>query len=295
MNKLLILRAISKRISRYWGGRWLCNFLENYFSSNTIITVDDFGNGAYFACYLNEHIASKVFWRGGYSLEELDVLRRLIKKDCIFIDIGANQGAFAIFVASYCPNGKVVAFEPLKANYEKLIDNIRLNHYENVIPLNIGISEIRGNFPIYGESHVMLANEGLPSLFPRTGVNHYLEDIETIPLDEVSEIRKLSRIDLMKIDVEGAELSVLKSAQETIMLHYPLIMIELNNVTCSAANSRVIDVVEWLESHGYKIFEIKTRGRVVKLDTSNVPEYCNCIALPEAHIPHNDERTSLLL
>ncbi len=76
----------------------------------------------------------------------------------------------------------------------------------------------------------------------------------------------------MKIDVEGAELRLLQGSQQTITKHKPILMLELNAATALAAGFTVDQIVSWLESHGYFLFEIGFGGRLVPFVLSRYEE-----------------------
>ena len=81
--------------------------------------------------------------------------------------------------------------------------------------------------------------------------------------------------DFIKLDVEGAELHVLKGAIKTIGKKHPRILLEFNKETFEAAGYTQDDILNFLKPFGYKFYTVETRGRLEELDQSNMPELVN--------------------
>jgi len=177
-------------------------------------------------CSSSSVLGSNIFLRGAY--DELTILRlyqELGIKVSAAIDVGANVGVHTLVLASLVaelPNGKVIAYEPRASLAQRLRDNLELNKLSNQVAVRqfgawvtngaIGFNEDRENF--------------------NQGVGRHDGDskttIEVVSLDEdLAEID--SRIGLIKIDVEGAELQVIQGAQAVLSAHRPHLMIEHNS------------------------------------------------------------------
>lgn len=123
----------------------------------------------------------------------------------VIVDIGANIGTFSVYAASF--GSKVYAIEPEPNNNKALKANIELNAMQDIIiPIDFGISDYRGIATI--------SNEG--------GGSTVKDDkdgavIEVMPLDEFFELYELDSVDVLKIDIEGAEVEVILGAsRETL-------------------------------------------------------------------------------
>lgn len=129
-----------------------------------------------------------------------------IKNNDVIIDIGAHVGLFSLFASQFCKDGKIYCFEPIKENYEILLDNIDLNKIKNIIPLNLAVSKKNGYVKIFLNS-----DESAHSIFPHgdTFIEVKSNTIETI-FDE----HEIEKCDLMKIDCEGAEYEIIDSIPE---------------------------------------------------------------------------------
>ena len=126
-----------------------------------------------------------------------------IKKARIFVDVGANIGGYSIRAAKYC---KVYAIEPLPRNYKILKINEKLNNIK-INSFNLAAGKERGKIKLYYEPR----DYGTPSV--KRKQNYFIE-VEMKPLDEI--INEES-IDLIKIDVEGAEDLVLEGDRKSVV------------------------------------------------------------------------------
>lgn len=137
----------------------------------------------------------------------------------VFLDVGAHIGKYTIIMSKKLGNsGKVISFEPDPDNYNVLKKNILLNHCENIIALNIGLWSKKDKLKLYDG----FGNENTHGRsVVRTTCNFVEIDVDT--LDNILEKLGIKEIDLIKIDVEDAEVEVFKGANETIKLKPKLI------------------------------------------------------------------------
>lgn len=127
---------------------------------------------------------------------------RILPKGGTVIDIGGNIGYHALLAAKLVgPTGRVLTFEPSQRIFEQLESNIRLNGFKNVEPIRSAVSDRSGT----AEFHMMPDNEqGLGSLIPQKGAIR-TEVVNLITFEEIAAMVEMGRVDLVKIDVEGAE------------------------------------------------------------------------------------------
>lgn len=155
----------------------------------------------------------------------------------LFLDVGSNIGTYAIIPA--LEGIRVIAFEPVKSNYEALVTNIKLNNFENLIstyPLALGKTNSSANFTLD------LVNTGASHLTEYSDIaevihNPEFEDIEIVRFDDIVDklnIKPTNRV-FMKVDVEGMEPDVLEGAHNFIKNH-PNIMIMIETIHCGREN-----------------------------------------------------------
>jgi FkbM family methyltransferase len=135
-------------------------------------------------------------------------------KNATFIDIGANCGIATIILAKQNPESTIISFEPDKKIFEFLSNNIKLNNLTNIILHNKAVSK-KGikTIKLYMNSFCSGANTTYsdPDTFKNFNTDKIINiyEVECISLDEIIDEYKLSNIELLKIDCEGAEYDIL--------------------------------------------------------------------------------------
>ncbi|EIM78862.1 FkbM family methyltransferase [Nitritalea halalkaliphila LW7] len=120
------------------------------------------------------------------------------------------------------------------------------------------------------------ANEGVNTLFQDAQHQQALEEIVLDTLDAVCKAQGIKRIDFIKIDIEGAELSALKGAEQTLRAHLPTLLLEVNKQACAAAGYTAEELLSFLRELGYRRFErVGLRGRLLPL--GELPAFSNLI------------------
>lgn len=147
--------------------------------------------------------------------------------DPVILDVGANIGTYATWIAKAYPKAKIYCFEPQRIVFQMLCGNLAINNIENVYAYNYAFgnknSIIEFNEPDYGS----LNNFGSFSLIQKsvnTTANKYQVDLYT--LDNFVKKYNLSQVDFIKIDCEGMDLQILEGALNVIKEFKPNILIE---------------------------------------------------------------------
>ena len=131
---------------------------------------------------------------------------RLLKPGMMAVDIGAHVGYFTLVAAKRVgPAGTVLAFEPDTDNHAALLKNIAMNNYQNITVAQQAVSDREG----LAQLHLTQAGSGRHSMFHHGLPERGSVDIETTTLDATLEELGWPHVDLIKVDVEGAEVSVL--------------------------------------------------------------------------------------
>ena len=174
----------------------------------------------------------------------VDVYRReMLERGMNVIDVGANIGVYTILAAEKVgKNGKVIAIEPEPENYQQLLKNIRLNNFQNVIPVNIALSDHNGLEKLY-ISHWA----GLHSLVSQKGKVSSIE-VSTKTVDKLLEELDLKKVDIIKIDTEGAEIPILKGAEKTLKANPNIKII----IAAEHYPSEAKEVCQFLNDRGFE-------------------------------------------
>lgn len=193
----------------------------------------DFEVGFYGLRYqgnLRSYLDWVVYFYGAYAKQELLLLGDLLKDktDPVCLDIGANVGQHSLFLSRYCK--EVHAFEPYHPVRMQLQDKISRNRIRNVMVHDVGIGERNGELDFYAPAG---ANTGTGSFVPSHAVdnNRWIGRLRVVNGDEYLSRRELERIDLIKIDVEGFEKSVLRGLCTTLRKCRPVVVMEFSEDT----------------------------------------------------------------
>lgn len=151
-----------------------------------------------------------------------ELFKRIVKEGDIFIDLGANIGYFSLLASKIVgEQGKVYSFEPEPRNFKYLCTNIELNSYKNIIPVNKAVSDKTGKTKLFICSydtghHTINQYNGIKVQNPnKIGGKEISIEIETTTLDEFLD-KKEDFVNIIKMDIEGAEMLALKGMDRII-------------------------------------------------------------------------------
>ncbi len=171
-----------------------------------------------------------VYYYGAYELDELELMRTLLatRTRPVAFDIGANVGHHALYLASFC--AEVHAFEPYDTVSMCLDEKVRRNGLAHVHLHRVGLSERDEELEFFAPQG---SNTGtgtfVASHEPQN--NRPAGRLRLVQADGYVARLELQRVDLIKIDVEGFELSVLRGLQATLARYRPMVMMELSDQT----------------------------------------------------------------
>lgn len=185
-----------------------------------------------------------------YDFQTIDVVRQL-PVDAVCVDIGVNEGQIFDFMVRHCRDGLLFGFEPIPHLYQRLhrkyaSDRSRLHQ------LALSDREATHSFYYYPQRTAvsgLLERKGLLGSQPSEMIQ-----VETSRLDQ---ILSLSRLDLVKIDVEGAELQVLRGCREHLKRCRPIVIFELGQDGLGYYQHIPEDVYSFFDALGYAITLLK--------------------------------------
>jgi FkbM family methyltransferase len=241
-------------------------------SNNPYALIEDFDSDLALRLNRASYLDSLIYWLGYHSYDERKLLGRLLQPSDVFVDVGANVGEITLFAAKRSPLGKVLSFEPLSSAYRQLQENIALNSFENILTFDIALSDSSGQVPLYTSN---LEEWHLGSMFQSSSRAKAAQTIRTERFDEVFSKTGLERLNAMKLDVEGAEIFVLKGAEEALREYKPILIMEANNETYTAAGYSYADILGFLRNLEYCVSLVRPGGhfrRKVGLERVERPE-----------------------
>ena len=174
----------------------------------------------------DDPIASMLYWHGstGWEPETMPVFLRLVSPGMTVLDVGANTGLFSLLAARRSASVQVHAIEPVPGVYSMLRANAERNGLPNITCHRLALSDSDGSVTMY------VPREKTPVMASlRPGWREDADQITVLTqtLDQLVEELGLTRVDLIKIDTEGTEDSVLKGAARTLQAHRPFIICEV--------------------------------------------------------------------
>jgi FkbM family methyltransferase len=187
------------------------------------------------------------FIYGTWEPEVLDAIRRVVAPGMTVLDIGAQSGFYTLFLSKLVgPEGTVVAFEPLPANFRLLEENIQLNRAGNVVLRREAVAAQSGEASLEfldDHSHRTLVAGPL-----QTGESVGAFKAPAVSLDDWT-LASGSAVHFVKMDVEGAEADVLRGARRVLETQRPRLVIEIHGCDSMATSP----VVSMLDQLGYRI------------------------------------------
>jgi len=256
--------------------RWQCRYPRT-------LVVQDF-DGNLFEVRLNEHMGSHIFWFGSYSREILLALGRLLRPGMVVIDVGANMGEVALFATKrVAPGGRVICFEPVPALAASLEQSIRRNEASGIEVVNCGLADRIGSAVLFNTSerfHDGTDHAGLATIYPQEGRSTVAGRVSLTTLDEFLRPRAPGRVDVIKIDAEGAELPILRGAVETLRTWHPHLILEVQRATSKAAGYDQREILQFLEGMEYGFWRIGRRGKLSALSVEALGDFQNVLCVP---------------
>ena len=217
---------------------------------------------------------------------ELTFYIKCINEGDIILDVGANLGTITLLFSQFAgENGVVHAFEPTPSTFEKLSQNVFNMNRKNIILNNLAVSDSVGEiiFNTYEDAYASwntIANRPLE----KYGINIQKPvpiKIPTTTIDEYCEINAIKKLDFVKIDVEGAELSVLKGAKgmfSSKKIKY--CSFEFGQTIFDMGNT-VNEFIELIDSFKYKVYNVSKQQKIFPVNYKNMAEFSVLYLIPK--------------
>ena len=220
-------------------------------------------------------VENEVFWNGiygGWEKYSLQLWSELCEKSETIFDIGANTGIYALLAKTINPNAKIHAFEPVERVFNKLEYNNQINKY-NIKSIKKAVSNFDGKATIYDKKTDHTYSVTVNKDTSDDPENSIPVEIETIKLDSYIKQNNISKIDLLKIDVETHEVEVLEGFKEHINIFEPSILIEILNEKVAKGIQNIISGIDYVF---FNIDENNGVRQVTKLEKSDYYNFLIC-------------------
>lgn len=222
----------------------------------------------------NSVLAEPLFAGTGFEESEMALLRRLAKPGMQVIDVGANIGLYSVLLGKLVgPTGHVWGFEPFPPIVNYLKQNIELNRLNNVTVVEKAVAEMEGSleFQVFPEGCDVYNSLGAAERPVESLRAIQKTVVPVITLDAYMDRSAVREVDIIKIDVEGAEERAIQGAEQLIRrnpnIHIVVEMYEPSAQQCGCSSKRL---VELLATWGFSMFEITRYGDAVRCNTDRV-------------------------
>lgn len=230
---------------------------------------------------LDKGVELSLFETGTYEKGTIQFLEKHLKPGASFLDIGANIGLMSV-IASKCVGEKGIVYA-VEANPETvpiLQSNIELNQCKNIEVLPIALSDTQGTALLFENWEV---NRGGASLISQGSEEKGIE-VKMERLDDLFD--ENTRIDLVKIDVEGFEPQVIRGGMDWFKKQLPVFIIEVSEKREKEVGPTPKEILQLVEKIGpYEFFKHKGTkergGKLLKIkDAQELPGHDNIICIP---------------
>ena len=211
-----------------------------------------------------------------YERWETRALRRLVRPGWRALDVGANVGYYTLLLANLVgPTGNVWSFEPAADTFASLERNVGLNPKSSarIRLLRLALSDREGSASLVTGTHHGLARLG-------EAADAGAEPVSVTTLDRLLEHEGRPQVDLIKVDIEGAEGRLLDGAAATLERCRPWLMVELYPAGLALFGTSVEQVAGALRRRGYELLVPTWRGLRPFEDGRRIEHYVNVIARP---------------
>jgi len=159
------------------------------------------------------HFSRHVMSPGGYEPQMSNLIRSLLRKDDVFVDVGANEGYFSVLASLASEGGRIFALEPQSRLIPVIEENLRLNGCRNATVSHLALSDHAGEQTLHLHAST---NTGSSGFFNPRSRGTGTEAVSTMSMDDYFAKHRITQVRLMKVDCEGAEKLVMAGGRETL-------------------------------------------------------------------------------
>jgi len=222
--------------------------------------------GWYLGMRFNHHLLGDMsqctYVDGRYEPNEMHAISKLIGPGMTVVDVGANAGVFTLEAAKLVgAQGSVHAFEPSPRDRERLLANVSLNALANVHVHAEALGRATGKavLAVSGSDHP--GHNTIGGFSYAADARAYSVEVDVTSLDDFAAAQRLTRLDLLKIDVEGSETAVLQGARESLRRFRPAVVVEAYDPSLRQLGTSASELLQLLRDSGYELRVFGPSGR----------------------------------
>jgi FkbM family methyltransferase len=250
-----LLLFYGSRVPYHRGKGRLIERLLRLFKVNVNQEFDVVRDGLRWRLNPADFVHADVFWLGRKDHYDVYNLQQMLQPGDVFFDVGANFGYYSIVLAARLNKQCTIhAFEPNPPTLARLRHHVEINGLEDVVQLHdFALSDQAGTAALASKEN----NSGATNVVA-ADADSTLVRITT--LDAFCDEQRLTRLDAMKIDVEGFEERVLLGGRQTLSRWRPMLLLELEPARLHDKQTSVERVVRLLQELGYALFVSRRRA-----------------------------------
>ncbi|MBN1133285.1 MAG: FkbM family methyltransferase [Bacteroidales bacterium] len=229
---------------------------------------------------LDDWIQQQIFFFGIYDQAGIRFLKKNLKPDDTFIDAGANIGIYSLSASAILKKetgGRIYAFEPVGELFAQLQKNILLNGADGITPVKAALYNENTKIDLYRSGR---ENLGMSSILHHDHESGTIETVEAVRLDDFIEQNRIKRVNLLKLDIEGAELYALKGMSGCLRTFRPVLLVEINDNILEGKSVSTSETFTFLTCLGYAPYVLQTSGDVLPFNELSSARETNFVFIP---------------
>ena len=212
------------------------------------------GNGMTVTVPWNDDCGRAIWQCGYYESPSVHLIEKLLRPGMVFLDLGANIGQYSLVASrGVGPSGQVHSFEPDPETFRWLTRNVRRNRLENIYLNQVALFDEAGKRALYLATPQDTGSKSFAVPWTFSGETC---EVACTTLDEYLGERRVERVDVVKVDVEGSELPALVGGAGALFerSHKPILVVEFEERRQQAFGKSCAALAEFLTGQGYALF-----------------------------------------
>lgn len=206
-------------------------------------------------CDFSDFVQRQIYFAGLFEPIESYLFVKMIAPGMTVFDIGANCGQYTILAArAVGAGGAIHSFEPIPATFKTLEENVRLNGFGNVILNQSALWNEATDLSLGSEPGHRERSGRFSAGF--AAANPLAVKVRAVRFDDYVRAHAIARVDLIKIDIEGAEPFMLEGARESLERFKPVFLMEVNRAALGRLGWTPERLWAMLRPLGYRAFEV---------------------------------------
>lgn len=260
-----LIGKIARVFGEFKGKRRAARFaLGSYIKTRKDIPMTGKFGINYLLPNISEPVAFNLYINGIYEIETHEFLLKMLPKNGVYFDIGANIGSIAIPLCKKRPDIRCVAVEASEWVHGYLTENIKRNNLEkSIIAVNEAMGDTAEGYVSFYTNQDFFGKGSMSPVYSDKPIN-----VKRTTFQNLAERYNIEQIDVIKIDIEGFEYFAFKGGEKFLSAdNAPLILFEFVDWAEEHAGLKGGESQKLLKSYGYSLYELALDGTLTKRET----------------------------